>query len=416
VTGPLRVDSEIGRLRRVLVHEPGLEVDHMVPATMDELLFDDVLYGERARNEHRLFRRIFQVLGVEVVEALDVLAATLDDPEARGWILDRLPEDVPQPLAATLRDAPGRNLAVMLTAGVRRETAGDGFEVGDLFAVPPLPNWCFQRDPQVVLGTGVIHGAMATRAREREGLLARTMFAFHPELRRAPVLHDPAVADDGAALEGGDVAVFGPDIVAVGHSERTCRRSIEALAASLSALEDGPRWLLVVELPKRRAYMHLDTVITQLDAGHALVFPPVVESHGGQGAPVFEIDLHGAAREPAARGSLLEALAHRGTDLEPVPCGGSDPLRQQREQWTDGANALALAPGVVVIYERNTATLDTLARHGYAVVEAEDLVLGRKELHLDRPEPTCIALPSTEISRARGGPHCLSHPLLRDPV
>ena len=416
MTGPLRVDSEIGRLRRVLVHEPGLEVDHMVPATMDELLFDDVLHGDRARDEHRLFRRIFQVLGVEVVEALDLLAATLDDPEARAWLLDRLPEDVPKSLAATLRAAPGRDLAVMLTTGVRRETAGDGFEVNDLFAVPPLPNWCFQRDPQVVLGSGVIHGAMATRAREREGLLSRAMFGFHPDLRNAPVLHDPAVAGDGAALEGGDVVVFGPDIIAVGHSERTNRQSIEALAQSLSGMEDGPRWLLVVELPKRRAYMHLDTVITPLDRGHALVFPPVVESHGGQGAPVYEIDLQGAGREPAARGSLLEALAHRGMDLEPVPCGGADPLRQQREQWTDGANALALAPGVVVIYERNTATLDTLAKHGYAVVDAADLVLGRKELHLDRPASTCIALPSTEISRARGGPHCLSHPLVRDPV
>ena len=177
------------------------------------------------------------------------------------------------------------------------------------------------------------------------------------------------------------------------------------LAAALAGLEDGPRWLEVVNIPARRAYMHLDTVFTPVDRDAALVFSPVICGDGPQLADTFEIDLHSTDLLPSHRGCLFEALKMRGLDLEPISCGGDNPVAQQREQWTDGANAFALAPGVIVLYDRNVATADELDRKGFGIVAAEDVLLGRREVSLENPARVCLLLESHEISRARGGPH-----------
>jgi arginine deiminase len=418
----IQIGSEVGRLRKVLLHEPGLEVDHMVPATMDELLFDDLLFGDRAREEHALFRRALQLLGVEVVEAADLLTETLGHESARAWLTGLLPPEPSASLAARLQRAGAEELALMLTAGVRRGD-GDGIEAEDLFEVPPLPNWCFQRDPQVLIGSGVVFGAMASPARHREAILARAIFRFHPELAAVPVLHDPLqrreahgfLAEDARpCLEGGDVLVLSPQVMAVGQSERTNRVALSGLIRELARRDDIPRWLFLIEIPNRRAYMHLDTVLTPIDRNAALVYPPVILSEGPEAARVYEVDLHASDPMPQTVGPLLLAAKRHGLDFEPVFCGGRDPLRQQREQWTDGANALAIAPGVIFLYERNVGTTEELARHGFRVVDAEDLAVGRDEVDPDSGERVCVVLPSHELSRARGGPHCLSHPMVRD--
>ncbi len=418
----INVTSEIGRLRKVLVHEPGPEVDRMVPSMMEELLFDDILFGDRARDEHRRFRRLLQLLGIEVVEANNLLAGALAEREAREWLWRVLLPGAPP----GLRPAPPETaeLAVSMAVGGALAAADShGIETSDLFELAPLPNWCFQRDPQVALGNGVIFSAMATAARWREGVLARCIFRFHPELAKIPVILDPLRSEQDSALvwslhrpclEGGDVLVISPQIVAVGLSERTNSAGIDALAQGLCELEEGPRWLEIVHLPRRRAYMHLDTVFTQVDHDAALVFPPVICGEGLQVAETFEVDLHSADRTPIRRGRLLEALARRGVGLEPIACGGGDPVAQLREQWTDGANVFALAPGVVVLYDRNVATADELARSGFRVVAAEDVLLGREEVQPAKDRRVCLLLESHEISRARGGPHCLTHPLVRD--
>ena len=420
----VQVTSEIGRLRRVLVHEPGIEVDRMVPPMMEELLFDDILFGERARDEHGRFRRLLQVLGIEVVEAADLLRETLADPDAREWLwrmmLPQLPPD--------LRSSVPSNAAEMEAAvvgGLLTDDEGGGIEVHHLFRLAPLPNWCFQRDPQIVLGNGVIFSAMATPARWREGILSRAIFRFHPDLGSTPVIHDPMRPEPGheeffgyhrPRLEGGDMLVLSPEVVAIGVSERTNALAVDALARGLARLEDGPRWLEVVHLPRRRAYMHLDTVLTPADRDSALAFPPVICGSGPQLAETYEVDLKGKDHSPKHRGCILDAIRDRGLDLELIPCGGADPLAQQREQWTDGANTLALAPGVITLYDRNIATAEELSRRGWRVITAEDVLLGREEVSLDGTGKTCLLLASNEISRARGGPHCLSHPLERDAV
>jgi arginine deiminase len=419
----VHVTSEIGRLRRVLLHEPGPEVDRMVPEMMEDLLFDDILFGERAREEHARFRRLLQLLGIEVVEARGLLSEALRSPEARSWLLEVLRPDLPMAVIRRLEAMAPAELAVALVEGLACDDAGEAVELAELFSLPPIPNWCFQRDPQIVVGQGVVHSGMATEARWREGVLTRVIFGFHPMLEGVPVLADVLRPScDGSRmlglhrprLEGGDVLVLSGDVVAVGLSERTNAQAAEVLIHGLARREDGPRWLELVQLPARRAYMHLDTVFTPADRGAALVFMPVMAGTGPEAARLLEVDLHAEDPKPVERGAVLPGLAARGIDLEPISCGGADPVARLREQWTDGANTLALAPGVITLYDRNVATADELARHGFCIVAAEDVLLGREEVALDDDARVCLLLASNEIARARGGPHCLSHPLVRD--
>jgi arginine deiminase len=421
----LQIHSETGRLRRVLVHEPGLEVDRMVPDMMEELLFDDILFGERAREEHRRFCQLLRRLGIETVEMRELLEQTLETAEARSWLLHAVLEDLSGPVAERMLAADARGLAEFFVGGARYRHSEDSIETEDLFDVFPAPNWCFQRDPQVVVGDGVIFSAMATPTRARETLLSRAVFRFHPEYSGTPVWFDPLetavekpvfLGLNRPCFEGGDVMVLSEQVMAVGYSERSNRAGVRQLVSALTRREGAPRWLIVAALPHKRAYMHLDTVITQIDREECLAFTPVVLPGHDDTAGVFEFDLHDAEPRPRVGSDLLTALRGRGVDLRPVACGGEDLLHQQREQWTDGANALAVAPGVIVLYERNVKTVEALDAAGYRVVDADRVIDGTVSIDLDVPSKTCILLPSNEISRARGGPHCLTHGLVRDRV
>lgn len=419
----VQIRSEVGRLRSALVHAPGAEIDRMVPSMMEDLLFDDILFGDGARAEHASFRRVLEKLGVVCLEVQDLVAAILRNEEARNRLLAALGETAGGLQVDRMREESPETLASLLVGGLRMRPDTAAFDRDELFEIPPVPNLCFQRDPQMIIGDGVIFSSMATPARWREALLARAVFRFHPDFSSVPVILDPIQRREDRPLllglrrpsfEGGDLLVLSPEVVAVGYSERTNRTGVREVARALAATPDGPRWLLVVSLPPQRAYMHLDTLVTPVDRDACLLHAPVMQPGGAEEAEVYEFDLRAADLQPAARKGFLAALERRNVVLEPIPCGGSDPLSQQREQWTDGANSLALAPGVITLYDRNPVTAEELSRHGFRIFTVDDVLAGRAGIDLDAPERACILIPSHELSRARGGPHCLAHPLVRE--
>lgn len=418
----IRVESEIGQLRRVLVHRPDREIDWMVPRMMEQLLFDDILYAKEARAEHEGFCRVLQSAGVDTLDAQDLLADVLASDTVRDELFEDLARHDELP-AKGLDDLSPKQLAAALISGLRKP---EGYETTDslLFDLAPVPNYFFQRDPQSVVGRRVIACSMATKARRREALLAHAIFRHHGELsgheglfsvESDPVHPDFPTGGDLPTLEGGDVIVANRETLLVGISERTNRRGAERLAEYLRVENTGFRHLILVDLPSQRSYMHLDTVFTFIDRGICLAYLPVIDKGGRLSSQAFYVDLSADHLSFSLRPSLLDALSDLGVELEVIPCGGGDDvLFQEREQWTDGANAFAIAPGVIVLYRRNRRTVVELASRGWRVLHEKDVIAGKASVLGEGK--TVVTVEGDELSRARGGPRCMTMPLERDPV
>lgn len=425
---PLAVSSEIGRLRRVVVHRPGREVDVMSPLLMHDHLFDDILYGRRAQQEHDRFRAVLAAVADEVLDIQDLFAEALANVEVRRQFIADLArmEQLEEAVVRQLNELPARELADAVVGGVLHppEYFREHPRAEIVYRLAPTPNLLFMRDPGAVINHGVVVSSMATRVRQREPLVARTTFLHNPRLAVSEAevwfdeLGDPTFSNRPhlATLEGGDVLVLRPDLVVVGCSERTSQVAVEILAEWLRR-GSGVETLLLVVMPRRRSAMHLDTVFTQISPSEALVYPPMFIPSLLELLPVVKKDLRGEFIRTEFKHSLLDALREEGLELEPIFCGGhGDRIAQAREQWTDGANAFALAPGVICLYERNERTLEELARHGWDIVSDEDVATGAVRLPLDGSRKTVVTLASNELSRARGGPRCMTMPLQRDPL
>ncbi|HTS01419.1 MAG TPA: arginine deiminase family protein, partial [Thermoanaerobaculia bacterium] len=324
----LAIESEIGRLRSVLVHEPGREIDRMVPSMMQDLLFDDILFGARAREEHRRFRQVLRFVADEVLEARDLLEEVLHDAEARNALLSELAGLLAWPPAVllALNDLPADRLAAGLVEGVDRPRPEITGSLDSLYLLPPVPNWFFQRDPAVVLGDRVIRSAMATRARWREPILSGAIFAFHPRFgRRADAFWFREFASEEKSLswarmrptlEGGDVLVLSAETLVIGYSERTEKITIERLAEALRLGRSRVKRIFVVAIPPQRATMHLDTIFTRLSPAECLCYGPMILPGGAEEVDIYEADLTGREVSWTTRDDLLSALRARGIDLE----------------------------------------------------------------------------------------------------
>jgi arginine deiminase len=418
----LNVTSEIGRLKSVLVHLPGREIDVMIPPMMNQLLFDDILYGQVAREEHRRFQQLIRFVAPEVIDVQDLLEEVLEDDRVKRHIIRDLAKHnmFGRRVASELREQSPAVLAQTLIGGIPREKEGKG-EL-PAFDLLPAPNYFFMRDPQVVIGDGVVICGMATQARRRESLLSKYVFKYHPLLRDSAVWTDFMEGEGSEhperhrtpTIEGGDILVPSRDLLLVGVTERTNRAGVRQLATALREAGSDVKTIIVVELPRQRSFMHLDTVFTFTSRNECLIYPPVILPGGSQAATVTTIDLTRKGITYAPQKSLLGALRKRGFDLEPIYCGGKSAVDQQREQWTDGANAFTLAPGIILLYERNVRTAEELAKHGYHIVYEDDLLLGRTELETWTDTKYAIQMAGHELSRARGGPRCMTMPLARE--
>ena len=402
---PIQVRSEIGPLRRVLLHRPGQELENLMPDTIQRLLFDDIPYLKLAQEEHDRFCQVLRDCGAEVVYLEDLTAEALSDPAVkRQFVLDYIRdagihgEKRTGMIADYFLAMSTRNMVLQMMAGVRKaDIRGYGRKnltdyLGDYypFVVDPMPNLYFTRDPFACVGDGVSIHRMYAHTRDRETLFARYIFRHHPEYGRVPLLYEP---EDEHTLEGGDILVLSPKVAAVGISQRTHPVAIELLAKRLLQEENGFEQVLAIDIPKARSFMHLDTVFTMVDRDKFTVHPNIREELR---LFVLERGEHGRLSITEEHGRLEDVLREH-LDLDRVtliPCGGDSPIDAAREQWNDGSNTFAVAPGKVVVYDRNHTTNRLLADHGIQV----------------------LPIPSSELSRGRGGPRCMTMPLRRDPV
>ncbi|HKR63776.1 MAG TPA: arginine deiminase family protein [Thermoanaerobaculia bacterium] len=418
----LNVTSEIGKLKSVLVHLPGREIDVMIPPMMAQLLFDDILYGQVAREEHRRFQQLIRFVADDVFDLQDLLEEIFDDDDVKSHVVRDLAKRnrLGRKLVGALLEKRPAQLAEILIAGIERQMESGELPQFDLF---PIPNLFFMRDPQIVLGDRVVVSSMATQARRRESLLSKYVFEFHPKLKRPEPFwvdfmeteRERPMTRNIPTLEGGDVLVPRRDLLLVGVTERTNKSGVEALMRSLKESNAGVKTVIIVEVPRQRSFMHLDTIFTFINRNECLIYPPVILPSGSQAATVTTVDLtKKRALAYSEQKSLLGALKKKGFDLEPIYCGGKSAVDQMREQWTDGANAFALAPGIILLYERNVRTAEALARHGYHIVYEDDLLLGRTELETWTDKKYALQIAGNELSRARGGPRCMTMPLERE--
>jgi arginine deiminase len=415
------VQSEVGRLRKVMVHRPGLELQRLTPSNHDGLLFDDVLWVERAQYEHDQFVARMRERGVEVFLLTDLLTETLAaSDEARTRLIElvasehtvswSLVDEIRALLAAMAPDQLARHLVGGLTVaeaeldlGTIRGTSLIGAALDDTsqFVLPPLPNTLFTRDSSCWIYGGVSVNPMFWAARRREAYNVAAIYRAHPMFAAAAFdFWYPPQGPDGrletadfglASLEGGDVMPIGNGTVLIGMSERSQARMIEQIAKALFARGAAERVIACV-MTRDRAHMHLDTVFTLLDRDKATAYPPVVDD-------IRAISLRPGAREGdfhvTEEDDFLSAVAEAlGVDKLLVVATGGDAYQQEREQWDDGNNVVALEPGVVVAYERNTYTIAKMREAGVEVVE----------------------IAGFELGKGRGGGHCMTCPLLRDPV
>ncbi|MCL2557575.1 MAG: arginine deiminase [Treponema sp.] len=400
----VNVKSEIGKLKKVLVHRPGSELLNLTPDTLGELLFDDIPFLRIARQEHDFFSKILEENGAEVIYLEDLVAQVLDqDGELRKQFLDQyireacIRTDYYKQAIFDYLDSSfktGKELALKTMEGVYlseiptgREALVDLVSDDSKMVIPPMPNLYFTRDPFATIGCGISLNKMYSETRSRETIYGEYIFKHHKDFNVAPKYYDRY---NPFHIEGGDILNFNSEMIGIGISQRTEPDAIELIAKNIFASESSIKTILAFNIPKLRAFMHLDTVFTQISHAKFTVHPKILES-----LTVFEITAgeKGRNRIKQVDGTLEKILSdYMRRDVELIPCAGGDRIAAEREQWNDGSNTLSISPGTVVVYDRNEVTNDLLRESGVTVLE----------------------VPSSELSRGRGGPRCMSMPLWRE--
>ena len=401
----VNVKSEIKPLKKVLLHRPGRELLNLTPNTLEELLFDDIPFLKVAQEEHDAFAQALRDNGVEVVYLEKLMAEVLDQNPAlreqflkqfieeagirteryQKIIFDYLNDNYPDNFDLVLKTMEGINLTELQTD--KSNSLVDLVSEASKMVVAPMPNLYFTRDPFAMIGNGVSINHMYSETRNRETIFAEYIFTHHPDFKDVPQYYSRYSAFH---IEGGDILNINDHVLAIGISQRTEPDAIDEIAHNIFNDPTSPvDTILAFNIPNNRAMMHLDTVFTQIDVDKFTIHPGIMGP-----LTVFEITPEGTGIKVRETSGKLEDVleTYVGRPVELIPCAGGDRIAAEREQWNDGSNTLCIAPGTVVVYERNDVTNALLKEKGINVIE----------------------IPSAELSRGRGGPRCMSMPIWRE--
>lgn len=407
MSSPIHVYSEIGKLKTVMLHRPGKELENLAPDILHRMLIDDIPYLKIAQEEHDAFAHVLRQQGIKVLYLEDLLAESLTDEKVRRAFLDQLLDEssikkqdpLHQLLLNYLQELLIKEMVKTVIAGIRKSAIHNSTpSLADLaedpdypFYLDPMPNVYFTRDQQAAIGSGMTINRMTFRARRRESLFMETILKNHPDFKNAtiPVWRDRY---HHGRLEGGDELVLNNHVLAVGISQRTSATAITDLAHNLFD-HSSYDTILAIKIPHNHAMMHLDTVFTMINYNQFTVHPFILDKAGKIDIYVLQPDDHNGVKI-TEKNDLVQVLKENLhlSELDLIPTGGGDPIAAPREQWNDGSNTLAIAPGEVVTYDRNYVSNDLLRKHGIIVHEIR----------------------SSELSRGRGGPRCMSCPLIRE--
>lgn len=407
MSSPIHVYSEIGKLKTVMLHRPGKELENLAPDILHRMLIDDIPYLKIAQEEHDAFAHVLRQQGIKVLYLEDLLAESLTDEKVRRAFLDQLLDEssikkqdpLHQLLLNYLQELPTKEMVKTVIAGIRKSAIHNSTpSLADLaedpdypFYLDPMPNVYFTRDQQAAIGSGMTINRMTFRARRRESLFMETILKNHPDFKNAtiPVWRDRY---HHGRLEGGDELVLNNHVLAVGISQRTSATAITDLAHNLFG-HSSYDTILAIKIPHNHAMMHLDTVFTMINYDQFTVHPFILDKAGKIDIYVLQPDDHNGVKI-TEKNDLVQVLKENLhlSELDLILTGGGDPIAAPREQWNDGSNTLAIAPGEVVTYDRNYVSNDLLRKHGIIVHEIR----------------------SSELSRGRGGPRCMSCPLVRE--
>ncbi len=400
----IKVYSEIGKLKKVLLHRPGKELENLMPEYLERLLFDDIPYLKIAQEEHDAFADIFREKGVEVVYLEGLIAASLGNEEVKNQFINEYIEEAgikENRESGIIRDyflsfENNKDMVCKMMEGVRKSEINDyrGPRLTDFlsnqypFIIDPMPNLYFTRDPFAAVGEGVSIHKMSSVTRNRETLFAKYIFNCNPIYKGTTLYYDRS---EKYSLEGGDILILNEEIIAVGISQRTNPNAIEKFAGLLLTEESTFKKVLAIDIPKTRAFMHLDTVFTMVDYDKFTIHPNIKSD---MTVYVLERDCDGKIKITESTGHLEDILkkALKLDSVELIKCGGDSMIDAAREQWNDGSNTLCISPGEVIVYSRNYVTNEILQQRGIKT----------------------YIMPSSELSRGRGGPRCMSMPLIRE--
>jgi arginine deiminase len=411
----LHITSEIGVLKRVIIHSPGPEVEAMTPKEAETDLYNDIIPLGAMSREFEVLKSFLSKVS-KVYELKDLLAEVLTDTGNRYEFLDGLGRLCPiRSRMEELMDMNSDELSRVVVEGL---PALSGSLSGVLnkrsFSLRPLPNAYFMRDSAAVVGGWTVASATAYDVRLVESIIMRFIFLRHPEFHAQGLIIDgPSERSRFITIEGGDIIVLSRNVLAVGVSERTTADSVERLAVNAARAFGEDMTVFAVVLPRERACIHLDMVFTAIDRDAALVYAPIITGRGRARVVRIDAGVDGSLKFGEEEG-LLQGLWGVGIDLEPISCGGKDGLFQDREQWWSGANSFAFAPGKIIMYSCNAKTLDMLSDSGFAIRDAEDFITGKEKI--DDFERLALRFEGIELARGGGGARCMTMPVEREDV